>query len=127
MSNGDVMKRILTLFLSTILLFAVGCDVVAQKEYSEPVVVLPNDIMAETVNGYKNIETEQNNSISSNTTSSSLQNDTDTIYANKNTKKYHKSDCRYAKNLTEDKRIIFQSESDAFESGYSACKVCFKE
>ena len=132
MSKGDVMKRILSLFLAFILLFLVGCNSFAPKEYPEPVVVLPNENMAETINGYKTQNTISSEKVEQNSSkpqASSLnsQNDTLSFCGNKNTKKFHKADCRYAKNLAADRRVNFASESEALENGYSACKVCFKE
>lgn len=38
--------------------------------------------------------------------------------------KYHKPSCSYAKNITEDNRIYFDSEEDARGQGYKPCGVC---
>lgn len=38
--------------------------------------------------------------------------------------KYHKPTCSYAKNITEDNVVYFDSEEDAKERGYKPCGVC---
>ena len=118
------MRRILLVFIAIVLLLLLtACDAVSQKEYPEPVVVLPNDIMAETVNGYKALNNDESSSVDSESKNESESK----FFGNKSTKKYHKKDCRYAKNMNEEKLVIFESQSQAFESGFSPCKVCFSD
>lgn len=118
------MRRILLVFIVIVLfLLLTACDTVSQKEYPEPVVVLPNDIMAETVNGYK---TSNKDITESDPVELEAENNSK-FFGNKSTKKYHTSDCRYAKNMNEEKLVLFDSVGHAFESGFSPCKVCFSD
>ena len=118
-SNGDYMKKKLSFLLVMFLILAIsGCG--NKKEYPEPVIVLPNEDTAQNVNGYK-IDSYNTNFLEK------LEASKGKIFANSSTKKYHRKDCIYVKNMDEQKLVIFETEGDAFEGGYSACKKCIKE
>jgi DNA/RNA endonuclease YhcR with UshA esterase domain len=94
------------------------------KEYPEPVIVLPDEETAETVNGYK---TETSNTESSDEETSSEEKDVPSkgkYIGNKNSKKFHTRECRYAKNMKEENMIIFESLDSARLAGYTSCSVC---
>lgn len=42
----------------------------------------------------------------------------------KNSDKYHKSDCKWAKKIKSSNKITFKSSAIAISNGYSPCKTC---
>lgn len=44
--------------------------------------------------------------------------------ASKNSNKFHKPSCSYAKKIKKYNKITFKSKSQAKKSGYKACKKC---
>jgi len=46
------------------------------------------------------------------------------ILANKESKTYHRADCKVAAKMKEANRTSFASAAEADKAGYKACKVC---
>ncbi|MCE1205188.1 MAG: hypothetical protein LWW79_11345 [Holophagaceae bacterium] len=46
------------------------------------------------------------------------------ILANKDSKTYHRADCKAAAKIKEANRTSFASAAEADKAGYKACKVC---
>jgi len=46
------------------------------------------------------------------------------ILANKDSKTYHRADCKTAAKIKEANRTSFASAAEADKAGYKACKVC---
>jgi hypothetical protein len=46
------------------------------------------------------------------------------IVANKDSKVYHKADCKTAAKMKEANKTTFASAAEADKAGYKACKVC---
>lgn len=46
------------------------------------------------------------------------------ILANKDSKTYHRADCKAAAKIKESNRTSFASAAEADKAGYKACKVC---
>ena len=44
--------------------------------------------------------------------------------ASKNSKKFHRSDCRWAVKIKPENRIEFSARQEAIDKGYAPCKVC---
>ncbi len=120
------MKKIfLILFAVVICVFATSCEK-EEKLYPNPVIVEPDPLTNKTANGYKPIvasqpETPDVQNNNDNSSTSSVK-----YVGNRETKKFHKSDCRYAKNLAEEKKVSLMDYSSAISSGYTPCKVCNK-
>ena len=47
-----------------------------------------------------------------------------TYVGSANTHKFHFSDCRWGKKISDKNRVTFNSRSDAISQGYEPCKVC---
>ncbi|WP_435374065.1 Ada metal-binding domain-containing protein [Desulfofundulus salinus] len=43
---------------------------------------------------------------------------------NKNSKKFHRPDCRWAAEIAPHNRVEFKSREEAVAAGYVPCKVC---
>lgn len=43
---------------------------------------------------------------------------------NKNSKKFHRSDCQWAQKIAAHNRVVFRSREEAIKAGYVPCKVC---
>ncbi|WP_435366231.1 Ada metal-binding domain-containing protein [Desulfofundulus kuznetsovii] len=43
---------------------------------------------------------------------------------NKNSKKFHRPDCRWAAEIAPHNRVEFRSREEAVKAGYVPCKVC---
>ena len=50
--------------------------------------------------------------------------DNETYIAGNNSKKFHKKDCTFAKKISSENIVQFDSKKDALEKGYVACKKC---
>lgn len=113
-------KLISVFFIIFTFVFIVGCDggPIYDISYPKPVVVEPDEDTRYTINGYKdNLST---GSISSEDDENDVK-----LVGNKNTKKLHKADCSYVKNLKEENIAIFDTENEATSSGYVKCSRCF--
>ena len=120
--NGDFMKKyFIILFVSAVSLFLCSCELKLTKDYPKPVIILPDDEAANTVNGYK---TEKPITESYDATSSDDEMVKIKYIGNKNSKKYHTATCRYAKNLKEENMVIFETLEQATLSGYIPCSIC---
>lgn len=116
------MKKLMVVLVILCILFTIGCSNKsnALKTYSVPIIVLPDENTAYTVNGYKKVS-------NSNPTSSQSSSDKECnikYFGNKKSKKLHTSDCRYVKNMKDDNLVIFEKLSDAENEGYTGCSVC---
>ena len=47
-----------------------------------------------------------------------------TILANKDSKTYHRADCKLAAKMKEANKTTFASAAEADKAGYKACKIC---
>jgi endonuclease YncB( thermonuclease family) len=45
-------------------------------------------------------------------------------YASKNSNKYHKPTCQWAKKISESNLVVFKTKEDADKAGYKPCKSC---
>lgn len=126
------MKRTLVVLVTAFFFFSLlGCSNVnndTEKVYSKPVVVLPDEETAYSVNGYKNTSSVFTSS-SSTTSDQGSTTQSEEVYngkyfGNKNSKKFHKEDCRYAKNMKEENLILFDERETAITTGYNECSVC---
>lgn len=104
-----------------------GCDggPLYDVHYPKPVVVEPDQDTRYTINGYKDTSVTSSKP-SDETTSSDAQDSNEKIIGNRNTKKLHKLECSYVKNLKEENVDIFESLEDALLNGYTQCSRCFK-
>ena len=50
--------------------------------------------------------------------------DDETYIASNNSKKFHKKDCTFAKRISSENIVQFDSKKDALEKGYVACNKC---
>ena len=108
------MQKILII---TVLIAAVLCGCGSQTNStsgkSTVSVILPDADTATTVNGYlsSNIENSENEF--------NIQ-----FFANKNTKKFHLSTCRWAKSIKDENRYISYNRELLISDGYEPCKTC---
>lgn len=121
--SGDKMYRnILIIVPLLILIFLTGClqtkNNIDTVDHSITIVIPPDNETSYNINGYK--DTTQ-------IADEGLYDYYDGIFfGNKNTKKYHKETCRYAKSMDESKMVFFDSSNEAKLMGYSPCSVCNK-
>ena len=47
-----------------------------------------------------------------------------TYVGNKNSKKFHRPTCRWAKRIKTTNVVVFKSRKEATDAGYVTCKVC---
>lgn len=132
------MKKCLPMFLVVLLLICLsGCQndtASVKKEYPKPVIVMPDENTAYTVNGYKDTSaTASEADVSSSVSSAavSANSESTTAYSgrylgNINTKKIHTTQCRYIKNTKEENISIFETLNDALDAGYKQCSVCIE-
>lgn len=100
------MKKLFILLLSMCLIFC-GCNNTNERESIK--INLPND---DSVNGYRVI------------TESSEDNIEYSYWGNKNSKKFHKSDC-YTYNKTKSENIIhFNNKEEYLNNNYKPCQIC---
>lgn len=122
---GDYMYKFILILCSVLALLNLSaCNVHPMKEYPKPVIVLPYDEMAETVNGYKTDAPEPPASESNSSSSLDSSPTEGKFIGNKSSKKFHTRDCRYAKNMKEENMVIFDDLDAARSAGYTACSVC---
>lgn len=106
------MKKILALILLCAVLFC-GCGTVKQEKenqpQSKPIVVMPDDEMRQTLNGYR---------VDGQTV-------TDIEYiGNNNSKKFHYADCQYAKTIKDTNKISSFNRAELIKNGYEPCSNC---
>lgn len=106
------MKRLLILICIFVFLLC-GChNERAEIETAKQVIVFPTEQVAETINGYK--EKAESN----------FENSKIEYIGNKNSKKFHLSDCQYAKNMKQENVIKSFNRNEIVNSGYIPCKKC---
>ena len=110
------------------MLLLCGCtnEALYDVSYPKPVVVLPDENTAYTINGYKDTTVSTQSQNSSSSTNSSIVNSAynGKYIGNTNTKKLHKISCSYIKNTSEENIEIFDNVNSAINNGYSVCKRC---
>ncbi len=111
------MKKICLIILCFALCFLCSCNKQNNNNIDDgkPTIVMPDYNMQLTVNGYKTPESVQNNT---------QEQSQETYYANKSSKKYHKSNCGYAENIKEENLYITNNLTELIDGGYQACKQC---
>ncbi len=120
------MKKIfLILFAVVICICATSCEK-EEKLYPKPVIVEPDTSTYKTANGYKPLTSSPSETPDVQNNSDDSSENSVKYVGNRETKKFHKSDCRYAKNLAEEKKVSLMDYSSAISSGYTPCKVCNK-
>lgn len=115
------MKRVLITLLCLLLIISVaacGKPSTEEVESGEPVVIMPDIETAATINGYKTIKNEAPKEESKPSVSKME------YYANKSSKKFHSSECRYAKSIKDSNLFITTSRDELIKDGYAACKNC---
>ena len=121
-----ILKQIVGLMLLIIvlsLMCSCGNKPLYDVYYPKPVIVDPDEETAYTINGYKDTSVSSQDSSS---TSPDL--NYEGIYiGNKNSKKLHKTECIYAKNMKDENAEVFDSYDRAKIMGYVECSKCFKE
>jgi len=70
------------------------------------------------------VESEQNDDALQGAANKSENQVSDELVASSSSKKYHRSDCRYALKIKKENIIYFQSAEEAQDKGYLPCKVC---
>lgn len=114
------MKKLFLIFALLTLTSICGCSIKSEDytEASSQVVVYPDEETKISVNGYKKFSDSQNVNSSAETEIS------ETYCVNIKTKKFHKSDCRYAVNSNQENIRTEQDRNLLISEGYSPCKVC---
>ncbi len=107
------MKRILIL----ICIFAFCCSGCKKDNSKIPdapkqIIVFPSEQTAATLNGYKQ-------SVSEDTTQNKME-----YVGNSNSKKFHLSDCTYAKNIKAENVVKSFNRTEMINGGYAPCKRC---
>ena len=119
---GDFMKRIISVLLCVLLIFSVcGCGGNTEEpkpEKDTPTVILPNETAKQTLGGYRNENTAQDNLSEDN------KNTTSQYYATKSTKKFHLSSCTYAAKIKSENLLKSNNRNELLNSGYEPCKNC---
>ncbi len=102
------MKKILALLFCICFIFC-SCNNQEIEEKEDIKINLPND---NSVNGYRIItENDKNYSEYS-------------YCGNKNSKKFHKSDCKALKNTKTKNKVYFNTKEEFLSNNYTACKLC---
>ena len=118
-------KFFLLLFVILICLIPTSCEK-QEKVYPNPVIVEPDPQTYKTINGYKNETFSQNGTLTEQEGGTQTDSEAIKYIGNSETMKMHKSDCRYAKNLSQDKKVTLMDYSSGISAGYIPCKVCNK-
>lgn len=120
------MRKTLVLALVIMLTLLCGCfdEPLYTVNYSEPVVVPPDEDTYYTINGYKDTSSHINNE--------EQISEEEIVYdgrflGNIKTKKLHKTTCTYIKNTKEENIEIFEDINSAVLKGYSVCKRCINK
>lgn len=126
------MKRFILLLLALMICISFsGCLKPKYESDGTEIVILPDLVTKQTVNGYKQDSVSaapETNSES--TTNKETQTETSTetssceYVANKSTKKFHLSSCQYAKKIKSENLVQSNSRTEFTNNGYEACKKC---
>jgi hypothetical protein len=117
------MKRLISFLLCTFALVAIsGCNTYTETtnnlEYNKDIVVLPDEQVKKTINGY--VKFPQSNKI----IIEEVKPTTVTYVGNKNSKKFHNTSCKHASSIKKSNLIKFSNKNEAVTSGYQPCAVC---
>lgn len=96
-----------------------SCGVTAQnvnKPEKDVSIIIPDNDNG-NVNGYKTESTALDNSSAEKTVSG-------VYYANSSSRKFHTSDCRYAKTINENNLVIVSDRQKLIDDGYVPAKCC---
>lgn len=143
------MKKSISLILVVLICFSLSsCTAkTATAENDKPLIVLPEssstDISSNTeateksevseeasskVEESQNSKTEETSkvtqSVSSDTMQSTPSQNATHYLGNKNTKKFHKSTCSFAKKIKSENLITFESREEAINGNYAPCGKC---
>lgn len=109
------MKRILSAIFVLVLCLG-GCANItngdATEESPKQIIVFPTEQVASTINGYKVLpdENTENNSVE--------------YIGNIGSKRFHLSDCRYAKNIKQENIIKSFNRDKMINDGFAPCQTC---
>lgn len=120
------MKKLLIVPIFLMLITFVGCstnNTVSMPDSNEMIVIEPNDIIASNLNGYKDL-TSKPSEENLNGNNSSIKPENAQYIGNKNSKKFHISNCSYVKKMKSENAIYFDTSNDARSQGYSPCAKC---
>lgn len=112
------MKKICLIILCFALCFLCCCNKQPNTnnvDDGKPTIVMPDYNTQITVNGYKMPDSDQN---------TAEEPKEELYYTNKSSKKFHKSDCGYAKSIKEENLYITNNLTELIDGGYQACKQC---
>lgn len=121
------MKKILLLFMLLIFTVLTGCNndnVISTSEPSVTIVVEPNNITSNNLNGYKDLSAKPSNHNKKDNNTSSTNPSNAQYIGNKNSKKFHISNCTYAQKMKNENAIYFNARADATSNGYTPCSKC---
>lgn len=131
------MKKIIVFIITLTLVFCIiGCsdEQNSSSDTSTQIVVLPNEEIANSVNGYKNdsiesshTDNENSSVVSSKEGNISSQPESSYYVGNKNSKKFHTQYCKYVSSISDKNLHSFETADQALEQGYSPCGYCMKE
>lgn len=133
-------KLIIMIFVILLIFSLVSCGADGSNKTANStnsIVVLPDQETKNTVNGYKIVDDEDSlpsdvlssevSSIAQSSNSSEVnsgENIVNYYVGNKNTKKFHNSNCRYAAKIKEENTVRFSNSDEATGQGYVPCSVC---
>ena len=126
------MKRLLVVLLAALLLLSLSSCVKPKYESDgTEIVILPDEVTKQTVNGYKQPSVDGKPQISTNVApekDTETENTNNTLsakyIANSSTKKFHLPTCQYAKTIKNENLKQTNSRSELTDNGYEPCKKC---
>lgn len=98
----------------------------AEIMYMPPSEFYPYNWASKTtkISNYKKTDTSKQKSTNYNKNTNSFESDSGNYIGSANSNKFHKSTCRFAKNIKNNNKVSFKSRSEAIDQGYTPCKVC---
>ncbi len=125
------MKKILTILLALIVSISfISCREFIEEDILNSISESSTPSTSKSENTFTTQSTtsskEESTNQSSITGDEYVNDESYTIIANTNTRKYHERNCRYIKKIKPENIIGFLTTIDAINNGYEACSVCFK-